>query len=1017
MSRIYLIFTLLVSMTLLVANMTNPPDGRTGAPGDGLCSDCHSLGTGTQDGVLTIDGLPASIDASTAYVLTITNSNPNGDGVLAGFQLTVLNSSNQKAGVLSAPSPNSSVTNPAGARQWWEHNPAQPFPGTNMVSWTVTWTAPVGPNNTTITAYAAGNVANDNNNSTGDLIITTTASGTLIGGPPLEVNINTWTDVLCNGNSTGSATATAMGGTPSYSYLWSNGGNTATINNLPAGMYTVTVTDNGGSTATASVQILQPPAIVFQGPVINHVSCFGGSNGSITANATGGTPPFSYDWSNGDTGNSINGLSAGSYTVTATDDNNCTKTATYVVTQPAELNIELVNLSDESCFGEEDGAISILVTGGVNPIFAEWSNGFIGTTITDLAPDTYSVTVTDNNDCTATATYIINEGGVVNVSLEQIIHVSCNGGNNGSISVSAAGGEAPYTFNWSNGDSGPTITDLTAGSYLVTATDNNGCEVVKAYTVNQPPPITVQINATGQNLCAGNSNVDLTAVPTGTQPPFSGLWSNGTVGLVNNDLAAGVYTITVTDNAGCTATASSTVTAPSPLTVTVSATDETGVGSNDGTAEVSAGGGTPGYTYLWSTGSTADSIGGLAPGVYTVTVTDQNNCTGTGTGQVDAFGCNLNIDLGADVSFCEGDTIDLSLPPGFVSYLWSTGATTPSITVTTGGEICATVVDADGCSDADCIVLTEEIFPVVTCPVVNESLPGANDGAISCDSLSGNIQYLWSNGATTPSITGLAPGLYCVTMTNTNGCTDEQCFLVQAGNCQLVITSIITDVLCDGDSTGSVAVNIENATPPLHYLWSTGDTTATIENLPEGNYSMSVVDDALCFLTQTFSVNEPDPLVIIIDSIVDISILPGSVHISVSGGTAPYTYLWTFPDGSQVTDEDLNALSIAGFYNIAVTDANGCETGAIVLVDMDVAVEPTPVFKPIKVYPVPTSDILHVELDQEITEALIMGIDGRLQKRILNPASNNLQVGELEPGWYILRMTDGQSWYIARMVK
>jgi hypothetical protein len=1016
MSRMHLVLVLLASMTVLVSYENNPPNGRTGAPGDGLCSDCHSLNGGTQDGILTISGLPALIEPSTAYILTITNSNPNGVGSLAGFQMTVLNSSNLKAGAMTSPSVNSTVS-PQGTREYWEHNPAQSYPGNNMYSWTVTWTSPSGPPNTMITCYGAGNVADNSGGDNGDLIITTTSTGMLNGGgDPLEVEIVAFNDVLCNGGNTGSATAGATGGTIPYSYLWSNGANTEMINNLAVGTYSVTVTDNDGTTVTTSVVISQPSAIVLQTPTITNVSCFGGSNGSIQASATGGVPPYDYSWSNGSSGAFINGLTAGSYTVTVTDDNNCTKVATYQVTQPPLLEITLVNLSDESCFGEDDGAITISISGGATPYFAEWSNGFIGTTITGLTPDTYSVTVTDNNDCTKTASYTINPGGVVNVTLQQIQHVTCNGGNDGAITVSASGGEAPYTYLWSNGGSGPSINSLAAGNYLVTASDNNGCEVVKLYTITQPGPITVTITPSGQNLCAGDNLVDLTAVPTGEQPPFSGLWSNGVVGLTNNDLSAGTYTITVTDATGCTASSSYTVTAPSLLTVSVLTTDETSSGANDGTAVATPSGGTPGYTYLWSNGSTADSIGGLAPGVYTVTITDGNGCTAVGSGQVDEFGCTVDIDLGPDQTICEGDTVILSVPPGFISYAWSTGATTNQILVT-AGEYCVTVTDVNGCNDADCIIITESVFPLITCPVVNESTPGANDGAIACDSVSGSIQYLWSNGSTAPSISGLAPGTYCVTMTNVDGCTDEQCFSVQQGNCQLVVTSILSDVLCSGDTTGSVSVNVENATPPVSYQWSNGDTTATIFNLPAGGYTVTITDGAACSLTQAYTINEPAPLVIQIDTIIDIGIVDGSVLVTITGGVAPYSPVWVFPDTSFVPQEDLTLLTQPGFYTLLVTDQNGCTSLATVLVELDVAVNPGPEFKTLSVYPVPTGDVLHVEFDRQMTEVMIMGIDGRLIKQFKNPASNNLQVADLEPGWYVLRMTDGESWYVARMVK
>ena len=1018
MSRIYLLLLCLVSMTVLVSYDDNPPDGKTGAPNEGLCTDCHSLDGGTQDGSIVVTGFPTVIEPSTAYFLTITNSNPNGVADMGGFQVTILNSNNAKAGSMSAPGMNSALQS-SGGRQYWEHRPALVYPGDNMLSWTVTWTSPAGPPNTTITCYAAGNVTNNNGDNDGDLVVTSQTSGSLSGGgDPLEVEIVIFTDVLCNGGNTGSATASATGGTVPYSYAWSNGGNTETINNLAEGTYTVTVTDNDGTTVTASVTISEPSAIVLQTPTITNVSCFGGANGSIQASATGGVAPYDYSWSNGSSGAFINGLTAGSYTVTVTDDNNCTKVATYQVTQPADLVITLVNLSDESCFGEDDGAITIMISGGVTPYFAEWSNGFIGTTITGLTPDTYSVTVTDNNDCTKTASYTINTGGIVNVTLQQIQNVTCNGGNDGAITVSASGGEAPYTYLWSNGGSGPTISSLAAGNYLVTASDNNGCEVVKLYAITQPGPITVTITPSGQNLCAGDNLVDLTAVATGENPPFTGLWSNGVVGLTNNDLGAGTYSITVTDGAGCTASSSFTVTAPPLLTVSVLTTDETSAGANDGTAEATASGGTPGYTYLWSNGSTTDSIGGLPPGVYSVTISDGNGCTATASGQVDAFGCILDIDLGPDVTICEGDTVILSLPSGFASYLWSTGATTSEIQVTQG-EYCVTVTDANGCNDVDCIIITESVFPVITCPVVNESAPGANDGAIACDSISGSIQYLWSNGSTAPSISGLAPGTYCVTMTNVDGCTDEQCFSVQQGNCQLVVTSILSDVLCSGDTTGSISLNVENATAPVSYQWSTGDTTSTISNLPQGGYAVTITDGAACSVTQTFTINEPAPLLIHIDTIIDIGVEGGTIILSVSGGVEPYSYKMTPPDGGTFFPFDLEFtdLDMPGIYQLDVTDNNLCKTSILILLELEVSIKQGPEFKSLRVYPVPTGDVLHIDADLQMTEVTIMGVDGRLLKQFKNPASNNLQVADLEQGWYVLRMTDGESWYVARMVK
>src|SRR5690606_35419657 len=247
MSRIYYLFALLIGAVMLVSISSNPPDGHTGAPGEGLCTACHSLNGGTQNGSITLSGFPSSIIPGMSYVLTITNSNPNGVANIAGFQMTVLNSSHNKAGDFSSPGAFSTISS-LGGRQYWDHNPAQLYGSTNMVSWTVTWTAPNGPPGEEITFYAAGNVANHNMSNTGDLIVTSSGSGTIITtGDPLEVAIIDYTDLMCFGDNSGTATAEATGGTAPYTYEWSNNATGAAVSNLSAGTHTVTVTDLVGS--------------------------------------------------------------------------------------------------------------------------------------------------------------------------------------------------------------------------------------------------------------------------------------------------------------------------------------------------------------------------------------------------------------------------------------------------------------------------------------------------------------------------------------------------------------------------------------------------------------------------------------------------------------------------------------------------------------------------------------------------------------------------------------------------
>lgn len=1024
MPRIYYVLALLTGMTLIVSWSANPPDGRTGAPGDGNCSDCHSLNGGGQDGSIVVTGFPATITPSTAYVLTITNSNPNGMAARAGFQMTVLNSSNNIAGTMTSPSPNSVVT-PSAGREYWEHNPAQNYPGNNMVEWTVTWTSPAGPPDEMITFYAAGNVANGNFNTSGDLIVNSSGSGMLDGGAgPLMVEIINAMDPSCAGGEDGSALADATEGMPPYTYLWSNGQNSAQLMNVGAGMYTVTVTDAADATETASVELFEPDGIEFDDPVITNISCFGEMDGSITASATGGTGSISYSWSNGGSGATISGLSAGSYTVTATDANGCTESETYEVTEPGLLEIFLAELNHESCAGAEDGSITIETFGGTGVLFAEWSNGFIGNTIEDLTPGDYSVTVTDENGCTATDAYTINPGGMLDVTLNLLNHVTCNGGNDGSISIIASGGQEPYAYAWSNGDMGPDISNLPAGNYLVTVSDDQGCEVVEFYTVTEPSAVSGVINATGENLCANDNMVDLEAVPSGGTAPYTGTWSNGVDGFINNDLAAGTYTITITDASGCTGTGSAVVTAPSAVTVTVMTTHETSVDADDGTATANPMGGTGDYTYSWSNGETTQMISNLAPGVYMVTVTDVNGCTAVASGTVNPFGCTLDVNLGPDTAICDGDTL-LLMPAvtgemGDISFLWSDGSNLSTYAVSSAGEVCVTVTDDSGCEDIDCIVVSTIPFPVITCPVVNESAPGMNDGSIMCDSISGSITYIWSTGDTTPGISGLAPGDYCVTMTDINsGCSAVQCFTVQEAGCALVVTAIVEEILCFGDSNGSISLNVENATLPITYQWSTGDTTSTIGNLHAGDYDVTITDGAGCDDQLTYSLIDPDPLVITVDTVIHITGEPGSIFISVEGGTEPYaTYEWFFEGAPVSMQEDLEDITSGGLYAVVVTDANGCsairDTIEVQVID---AIFQAPNITQLKVYPVPTQDVLTIDYEHQITEVYISGIDGRTYSRINNPAGNQLNVADLQEGMYVLRMTDGTSWFVARIMK
>ncbi|RYY62988.1 MAG: hypothetical protein EOO05_00715 [Chitinophagaceae bacterium] len=314
------------------------------------------------------------------------------------------------------------------------------------------------------------------------------------------------TNIACSGGLSGSATVTPTGGTAPYGYLWLPvGGLGATANNLPAGNYTCTIVDSKGCSIVKSVSISQPAAISLGGSQVN-VSCFGGSNGSATVTASGGTGSKTYSWfPSGGSGATASGLASGIYTVTVTDANGCTATKTFVIAQPLPMVVTALH-TDVSCTGFFDGTASATVLGGTAPYTYNWSpSGGTGAVATGLEVGTYTCTVTDANGCTVTASYTIGQLTTITATSTQT-NVSCYGGNNGSATVTPSGGIAPYTYSWSPaGGTGATATGLSAGTYTVNIRGALGCAINKTIVITEPAPIAGTANTTTQNFCSGNA--------------------------------------------------------------------------------------------------------------------------------------------------------------------------------------------------------------------------------------------------------------------------------------------------------------------------------------------------------------------------------------------------------------------------------------------------------------------------------------------------------------------------------
>ena len=756
--------------------------------------------------------------------------------------------------------------------------------------------------------------------------ITITQPDTLI------IGLDSITDVSCNGGNDGEATASATGGTTAYTYSWSNAATTATITGLTAGTYSVTVTDANGCTDSTSITITEPAMLVAATAVDSNVSCNGGSDGGATASATGGTTAFTYAWSNSATTASITGVVAGTYSVTVTDANGCTDSASVTITEPAVLVAATAVDDNVSCNGGNDGEATASATGGTTTYSFAWSSGATSATASNLAAGTYTVTVTDANGCTDTETVTITEPTPVVASAVVDDNVSCNGGNDGEATASASGGTTGYTFSWSGGGgSSATATGLTAGTYIVTVTDANGCEDADVVTITEPTLLVASAVVDDNVSCNGGNDGEATASATGGTTAYSYSWSNAATTANITGLTAGTYSVTVTDANGCTDSTSVTITEPAMLVAATAVDSNVSCnGGSDGGATASAAGGTTAYTFSWSNGATTASISSVTAGTYSVTVTDANGCTDSASVTITEpavlvaatvadsnVSCNGGSDGVATASATGGTTA--------YAYAWSTSATTATATGLSAGTFTVTVTDANGCTDTETVTITEPTPVVASATLISNVLCNGDSNGIAFAAGSGGTSpytYAWDNNNTNDTASNLSAGTWGVEVMDANGCIDSAFITVTVPDSLIIVLDSITDVSCNGQSNGAVSATAMGGTTAYTYTWSNGGSSANITGIIAGTYGLTVTDANGCIDTNAYVVNEPDTISNTF-AISNVSCNSGNDAYMIStpsGGTAGYTFLWN----TGATADSIGGL-IAATYTVTITDTNGCQ--------------------------------------------------------------------------------------------
>ena len=798
----------------------------------------------------------------------------------------------------------------------------------------------------------------------------------------LNANIGTITHVPCFGGSNGSIDLVVSGGVTPYTYSWSNGASTEDISGLASGTYSVTVTDANGCTATVSATVNQPAAALAVATTVTNVACHGGSTGAVDLTVSGGTPGYTYNWSNGASSEDISGLPAGTYSVTVTDANGCSESTSATVSEPATA-LTASSGGQTNVTSGNNGSATVVGSGGTMPYSYSWApSGGTNATATSLGVGNYTATVTDANGCTATQTFEITQA--CNISFTaSITNVSCNGQSNGAINVTMTSGAGSYSYSWSNGATTEDISGLAAGNYTLTVSLPNGCEVTETYTVTQPEPLVLS-GTVGNVSCynAQNGAIDVT-VTGGTGPYtytwadvnssnwllwifyFYGQWCNNNNNNTNwpgsnintqdrTGLDNGCYYVKVTDANGCTSITSFTVTQPTPICVSYTKTNA-GCANNNGSINISVSGGTSPYTYLWSNGATTQDVSGLSAGTYTVTITDANGCSTTQNYSISQATGNISVScVSSSNATCAASNgaINISVSGGNspYTYQWSNGATTQDISGVPAGNYTVVITDANGCTKTQTYTVGQYNGNISISYTKCNAICTSNTGSINISVSGGNSPYTyqWSNGATTQDISNIPAGTYTVVVTDANGCTKSKTVTVSTNSADINVSVNKSNANC-ANTNGSINISVSGGTSPYTYQWSNGATTQDIYNLSAGTYTVVITDANGCTETKTYTISQSSGN---LNASISVSPqypvsgqAPYTIYLgygaqtvclsaNISGGTWPYTKTWST---SSTSSSIYVSPTVTTTYTLTVTDANGCTdvaTKTITVIDV-----------------------------------------------------------------------------------
>ena len=687
-------------------------------------------------------------------------------------------------------------------------------------------------------------------------------------------------DVSCFGDASGSIDLIVNGGTSPYSFNWSNTQSTEDITNLTPGSYTVVVVDNDNCTEDLSVDIIEPLSPLSISETHVDALCVATQTGSIDITVGGGSPGYTYNWSNGQSTQDVNLLMAGIYDVVVTDSKGCQISTSVSILDPSTSISATANVSDVTCHGDADGEVDLLVTGG-NPSYSfNWNNSATTEDLIGLDVGNYHVTITDDIGCQFFLSIDIVQP-LAPLSIDSLItDVVCHGASTGAIDIITSGGTLPYSYNWNNSSTNEDLINVSAGFYSVQVTDDNGCFVSADMDVNHlNSELIVLVDNYSDVSCYLGDNAFIDLLVSGGVPSYNFLWNNGQTSQNISNLTAGNYVLNIEDDLGCITTFSMDIDQPDTLLYFDSLISHVNCfGGSDGEINLNVLGGTFPYTYSWSNSATTSSINGLDSGTYSVIITDDNGCKDSM--QVDILQPNspLIVDASTTSPPCyglNGGSIDVTVNGGTSPYtfFWNT-----------------------------------------------------------------------SSNQTSEDQVNLYAGLYQLSVTDDNNCVFFMAIDLIEEFDTLIVNAVIEDVSCFGFNDGSIQLNISGGATPYNLTWNDLSNDLNRDLLYAGTYDIQLTDSNGCEVNASYLVNQPEELNASFDFDASSGCAPLTVNFTnTSQGSSSFCE-WTLGNGDTITDcGDISyTFNQPGCYDISLLTSINSECFDKVNMNQVICVHPNP---------------------------------------------------------------------------